>query len=230
MIYIKKINTCLVRVPKAGSQSLLMFFFKNLYDETTDKISRMPGLSEDKMSLTFEKNPDWPFKSSHITVSNLIDHNIVDKSANFIAVVRNPLEKFLSLYFYFLRMGKYDNVIPSKEHFHSMFNAGTYMRVKEHHIIPQHKFLEFNGETIGNWWSFDFLNEHVNELCNEHSIYPKYKFQHLNKSPGNKSKLINHFYSDDLIRDIKTIYQNDFDLYEETTEKYRKIFNKSKLT
>jgi hypothetical protein len=217
MIYIKRHNLCFIRVPKTGSQSLFYFLYRNMYtseDLITKSIVPIDYHElHDKNTRLKLKKIHPTIKTAHTDVQYLIDNNFVDQSANFLGVIRNPLEKQLSLYMYRLREGAYGNTLPSPKHFQSLFRKGVLLDRSQHHMQSQHSFLEYNGTTIGQWWLFDHINIHVEELIEKYKIKVNTPFVHINKSPGDKRKLIKNFYTDELKQDVFSAYQKDFELY-----------------
>lgn len=222
MIYFKSIDTCFVRVPKTGSESLHLFLYKNFYNHSEDLISKIPEIKDYGLYDQFQLQPNekWNFESSHVTAKELIEADLVPSSAAFIGVIRNPLERFLSLYTYYIKKGRYYTcTVPSPEHFQTLFDKGVFKTYTSYHVRPQYEFLEYNNQT-GSWWLYDNLEDHIKLFCDEHALKIKYDLTHINKSPGNKKKLIKHFYTKELILDIEKMYEKDFELYDQLEKQY----------
>lgn len=206
MIYVKHLNFCFVRIPKNASTSVMYFLYKNVCREE-DVVSRMYEWQDNQHTKFYYKNcPVLPH--SHVDSAYLINNNIVPASADFYGVLREPLEKLLSLYLYRLRTGDYGRQAPSPEHFASLFTDGIF-RDTPQQIQPQHTFLPADG----TFWLYDNIENHLTDFCNKHDIKITTPIEVLNKSPGNTKTLIKYFYTNDLIDKIKSKYIKDFDLY-----------------
>lgn len=207
MIYIKRLNLCFIRIPKNASSSVMHFIYNNMCEDE-DVISRMYEWNEDKIEKIYYKNcPILPH--SHVDAKYVIEEGIVPSSAHFIGVVREPLERVLSLYLHRIRDGKYGPILPTPNHFQSQFVDGVLLD-KPQQNQPQHTFLPENGE----FFLYDNLQHHLTDLCNRYGLEAKDPLIRLNKSPGNTKQLIAHFFTPELIESIRHKYAKDFELYE----------------
>ena len=191
----------------------MLFLYENMCNEE-DIVSRMYEWSGDKYEKLYYKNcPILPH--SHVDAKYVIANGIVPSNTKFYGIVREPLERVLSLYLYRIRDGAYGRVLPSPEHFQSLFNDGIFIDTPQQ-IQAQSTFLT----DTGIYWLYENVENHLKELCVSNNITVTSPLQLLNKSPGNTKKLINHFYTEDLISKIKRAYDKDFILYEKLKKQY----------
>ena len=176
--------------------------------EDEDVVSRMYEWNDDKIEKLYYKNcPVLPH--SHIDSKYVVEQGIVPESAHFIGVIREPLERVLSLYLYRIRDGQYGPILPSPKHFQSQFVDGVFNDTPQQ-TQPQHTFLPSNGE----FWLYENINDHLIDLCSRYGIEVKEPLLRLNKSPGDTKQLIKHFFTPELIESIRHKYAEDFELYE----------------
>lgn len=207
MIYIKRFNLCFIRIPKNASSSAMHFIYHNMCEDE-DVVSRMYEWNDDHIEKLYYKNcPKLPH--SHVDAKYVVENDIVPSDAHFIGVIREPIERFLSLYLYRIRDGEYGPILPTPKHFQSLFDGGVF-RDTPQQIQKQSTFLPENGE----YWLYEDVEYHLHELCNRYNVEVKHPLQRLNKSPGETKKLIKHFFTEQLIESIRQEYAEDFELYE----------------
>jgi flagellar basal body rod protein FlgB len=212
MIYIRRLNFCFIRVPKTASQAILYFLYKNVYTKH-DITSKNFNLNKLTNTLAFTEH-NISLTTGHLTAQEIIENNIASSDTNFYAVIRCPFERQLSLYMYKIKNNDYGKVYPSPKHFRSLIKKGVLHDKKPYRTLPQHKFLEFNGISMGTWWSYNNIEQNLYEFCKSNNINITYKLETINTSPGKKDKLIDIFYSADLKQDVYLAYKKDFEIYE----------------
>ena len=213
MIYIKRFNLCFIRIPKNASSSAMHFIYHNMCEDE-DVVSRMYEWNDDKIEKLYYKNcPVLPH--SHIDSKYVVEQGIVPESAHFIGVIREPLERVLSLYLYRIRDGQYGPILPSPKHFRSQFADGVFNDTPQQ-TQPQHTFLPSNGE----FWLYENINDHLLDLCSRYGVEVKEPLLRLNKSPGDTKQLIKHFFTPELIESIQHKYAEDFELYKRLSYDY----------
>ena len=206
MIYVKRLNLCFIRIPKNASSSVMHFIYHNMCEDE-DVVSRMYEWNAEHIEKIYYKNcPVLPH--SHVDYKYVVEQGIVPASAHFVGVIREPLERVLSLYLHRIRDNKYGMVLPSPKHFESQFIDGVFQD-KPQQSQPQHTFLPENGE----YMLYDTIEEQLVSLCNRYEIEVKEPLIRLNKSPGHTKELVKHFFSPELISSIQRKYAEDFELY-----------------
>jgi hypothetical protein len=207
MIYFKRLNTCFIRIPKNASSSAMLFLYDNVWHKE-DTISRMYRWNEHEYDKTYHENcPVLP--NAHVDAKYVIDNGIVPATAQFYGIIREPLERCLSLYLYRIRDGRYGKILPSPEHFQSLFKYGVLQDTPQQMQI-QSTFL---NET-GKYWLYEDIEKQLTDFCAQHNIKISVPLQLLNKSPGDTKRLVPIFFSNKVLTEFKIAYQKDFELYE----------------
>lgn len=192
------------------------FLYENVcYEE--DIISKLLIWTGTEYARIYHKNSP-PLPHSHVDSSYVIEHNIVPETAHFIGVIREPLERQLSLYLYRIRDAKYEVRLPSPEHFRSLFIDGM-LKDKTQQMQPQSTFI--NKELSHTYWLFDTVDKHLTDFCITNNIEIKSPLQVMNRSPGNTKKLVDIFYTEELKNQVREAYEEDFILYNKVLNIYK---------
>lgn len=226
MIYIKNQNICLLRVPKTGSTSLWWFLIENnLVDKEGSYSRRCDSIKYKKslIPLDYSKNINKSHaQHSHMDVKYILENKVipVNKDTKFVATIRNPIERLLSLYLYRCRKGEYQNNVPNKEDFKRKVLENTKAPIgciKDHawQMQFQHTFL--NGTENPIWWCYDYLQEHLKEMFGD------YKLDKLNvtniKGKTTKESL-SYFYDKELLEAVLDYWKDDYQLWKKVKKEY----------
>ena len=214
MIYIKRYNLCYIRVPKNASSSVMQYLYHNVCDKENDLITH--GILDYPNKVSFINLPK--LEHSHVDVQFAIDELGVPKNARFIGIIRHPLEKQISLYIFRVKRGYYKEL--SVDHFRSLLVNGELEDYRYWQTQHQHTYLEYNGQQIGEWWSYDHVQDHLKLLMNELQLKEKFPLQKLNSTPGDKKKLIEVFYDDKSKLEAEKAFAKDIELYERINKKW----------
>lgn len=198
-----------LRVPKTGSTSASVFFFKELPLEKS--IIR----SSDNSTLIREENSDlipseyfantYNFPGGvHATLGQVVRLNLLQHSIqeyDVYAVCRNPLDRLLS----FCSMFKKTDNIDILSNF-STFK--TYMSTFE--CNPQSLWLTHNSERINKVFLYEDLHLMVSEISSKYNVkdtttFNKYRLRSYNKSHSHVDKKVLEY--------IKIIWADDFEIY-----------------
>ena len=216
MIYIKRLNTCVIKIPKTASCATTHFLYENVCTEE-DVLSKIFTWTGTEYARIYHKNSP-PLPHSHVDSTYVIEHNIVPKDAHFIGVIRNPFHRQLSLYLHRIRDSRYPVKIPSPKHFRSLIVNGVFQD-KPQQAQPQTSFI--TKDLKHTYWLHDNLEQHLLDFCKSHDIEVKSPLRVINKSPGDTAKLIDVFYDDSLKEEVYQAYKEDFELYYSLLEKYK---------
>jgi hypothetical protein len=216
MIYIKRLNFCFIRVPKNASSTIMHYLYQNACDQKKDIITH--GFTEYPERISFINCPR--LEHSHIDAQFAIDKLNIPLDSKFVGVIRNPLEKQLSLYMFRILNNIY-GVKPSPEHFRSMLDNGELKDTRPWQIQHQHTFLKYNENNIGTWWLYDNIDDHLFEFMKEYDITERIPLQKLNASPGIKKNLIDIFYDSDTKAQAMKAFKKDIELYEKAKERWK---------
>jgi hypothetical protein len=185
------------------------YLYHNICDPLEDIITH--GITTYPDRISFINCP--PLEHSHVDVTFAIDRLGVPQDARFFGVIRHPLEKQLSLYLFRIVKGVYP-IKPTPEHFRSLLVNGELEDHRYWQRQHQHTFLEYNEETIGEWWLYEDVEMHLKNLMNEYGLFEKVPMQKLNSSPGSKKDLIDVFYDSESKKQALKAFEKDMDLYE----------------
>tara|TARA_R110000787_G_scaffold36891_1_gene94010 strand:- start:211 stop:942 length:732 start_codon:yes stop_codon:yes gene_type:complete len=236
MIYIKRFDTCFLRIPKTGSQSLHLFLEKNVIDFSNDVIARpiLQTFQDPYQDVKLKKeslNTLIEFETAHVTAQFVIDNGIATPTTRFVGVIRNPYERQISNYLYRIRRQQFDTPKNSEEfisNFRKVIKDGILSialypaphqkkakEIRHYHTMKQIDFFRYRGDLLDNIniWILDNLKLHLNEFCNYNNIEIIYELPHINKSPGNKRNLVDILYTTELKERVYEIYKEDFELY-----------------
>lgn len=221
MIYIKRLDTCFLRIPKTGSQALLLFLEQNIIDRLCDVVSR-PARQEyinkykDLKHVKVPLNTEVEFPTAHVTAQFTIDSGICTPNTRFIGVLRDPYEKQISNYIYRIRQKKFDvkqeGIIKD---FREKIKTGILVdELGGHHLIPQSDFFKYNGKYLTNIdpWLYEDFHNRLYSFCASNNISVASHLQEVNVSPGNKKELIDILYTPELKQLVYNTYKEDFEL------------------
>ena len=208
MIYIKRLNIAFIKIPKNASTS-----FSNYLIETLVTAEDTYTLTADRsFNLTAMKSQNIPegyTTKSHLTYAQC--SSLVPSDTLCYGIIRNPLERMLSLYIYRLQQRAYGNILPSVEHFRSLIKNGVFQDFAWQQIA-QTTFLA--GAVHKHWMLYDTLSDEVQSFAKIYNI-PTDNFPKINVSAGNKQQLITKYFDTALIQEVRSNYYEDFNLYEE---------------
>lgn len=192
-----------MKIPKNASEAMSLYFQQNVASQ------------EDVFTLDngFSQNISPPHDTHcHMDVVYISRHNLCDVDARFVGIIREPLERLLSLYLYRCRQNRY-GVKPSPEDFRKRAAKGF---IEDHPWQMQLQSTFLSGASNISYWCFDRLDEHVAQLREELKYIEKAPLQIVNNSSNiNTKSLIDIFY-DSPTRDLVSKYwARDKELYNE---------------
>ena len=207
-----------LRVPKNASTSLATFFVKG-YCHSPNDIHTGIGdskISSKNINLSLQEKYRKHHRFIHLTLNEIINNQVITESyarrCKIIGVIRDPLDRQLSLYF-FKRRGKGDT---TPNGFRSMFRNGYCEDDNNNHIL-QSDYLKIGDQSVGEWWLYDDLDKHLAEFKSQYPLpnnieLPTYKSSF--RKSVDKAKQLDEYY-DDATRDaVLDYYARDVDLYE----------------
>jgi len=226
-----------LRVPKTASTSLSEFFVKNIddpdaiYTEIDD--AGIPGtIPEEKLTEIRGVHENFhPFKHLHLNLKQLVQYGIVTEEQvreyKCFAVLRDPIERQKSFYYFFKR---WDKDLKSKPYslaeYKYMAPQGWFDADKatgeDNSKLLQSDFLQFEGKIHGEYWLYENLTDHLTEFMNELGVPITHKLQnHKNQYRVDRidtSKKIEFDY--EALGPIKDYFGKDLNLYTVIKRKY----------
>jgi hypothetical protein len=226
-----------LRVPKTASTSLSEFFIRNIddpdaiYTEVDD--AKIQGtLSEEKLVEIRGVHENFhPFKHLHLNLRQIVEYGIVTEQQvrdyYCFAVLRDPIERQKSFYYFFKRWDKDLKSKPySLEEYKYMAPQGWFDADKatgeDNSKLLQSDFLKFDNQTHGEYWLYENLTEHLTDFMSKINVPITHKLNnHKSQYRVDKidaSKQISFDY-DSILR-IKDYFQKDLNLYTVIKRKY----------
>lgn len=219
MVISKTYNFIFLRLPKNASTSLAAFFVENCCG--ADDIYTYIGnakISTRNVPPDVCKNYKKDHRIIHLTLQEIVDSGVVDAefamNAKTIAVLRNPLERQLSLFFFLSKeFKKFDTSIKS---FRKEFSNGCHI-TDPSNAITQYDYCVLNGKNLGTYWLYENINEKLDSFVQENNIKVKNGLQQYKsnyRSRKDTDNLIKEYYDEATRRAVENYYSKDFELYE----------------
>ena len=207
-----------LRVPKNASTSLATFFVMNYCSSRDDVYT---GIGDSRIqSKNIPQNVLNKYRQDyrfiHMTLNEILQNNLVSESyarkCKTIGVLRDPFDRQLSLYF-FKKRRRGD---PSPDEFRKMFRNG-YCEDDSNNRILQSQYLKIGDQSVGEWWLYEDLNQHLAEFQREHSTGVAIDLPHYKSSfrkTFDKQKQIEYYYDDKTRNAVLDYFGDDVDLYQ----------------
>ena len=204
-----------VRIPKNASTSLATFFVENYCGPNS--INTGIGDSRIKPSnvpaSVIEKHKTQ-YRIIHLTLNEIIEERLITeedaRSRRVIGVIRNPLERQLSLFFFKNRSNKRG---ATPEAFRKDMQNGYMEKDGSNHIL-QTDYLKIGEENVGEFWKYDNLDMHLDRFSEEYG-QPKFPIKSFksNIKPDSEN-LISDYYDDATRKAVEEYFMKDFEEYE----------------
>jgi len=215
MVICEKYNFIFIRIPKNASTSLAAFFIKNCCN-TNDIYTRVWDADiltqnvDDNIISKYVTN----YKYVHLTLNEILENNIITKTEaklkKVISVIRDPLERQLSLFFF--RNKKINLLSPAD--FRKEFRNGYHETDLPNQIL-QKDYTKIDNIPVGEYWLYEKIDQCLRRFVMENNIIitaplKNYK-SHFKRKDDN---LLNQYYDKYTIDAVKEYYKEDFELYE----------------
>lgn len=204
-----------IRIPKNASTSLATFFVQN-YCGPEDKWSSIGDAGIPTVNIpqnVIDKHREQ-YRFIHLTLNEIVQEGLITpdevRLKKVIGVIRNPLERQLSLYFFKNRNHR-NRCRPNE--FQTLMRKGFYEEDGSNHIL-QTEYLKLGDENVGEYWKYDNLDKHLEQFI-EHYGEPKHPIQSFKSQfkPKNKD-LINEYYDSSTRKAVEEYFAKDFEEYE----------------
>ena len=208
-------NFIFIRVPKNASTSLATFFVKNY----TNKNDIYTGIGDSKIetcniSQKIINKHKTQHRFIHLTLNEIINEGLITaegaKQKKIIGVIRHPLERQLSLFFFKNKR----NSNKSVEAFREEFKNGYHVSDGSNHIL-QTDYLKIGDEIHGDYWLYENINEELNKFISYTGKYPQHGLQNFkSKFKPKDNDLIDRFYDKKTRNAVLDYFYDDLDMYE----------------
>lgn len=214
-------NFVFLRIPKNASSSIAHYLVSELGNSNRDSWTEVNDRGGPNMNNVPENIKDKyreQFHYIHLLLQELIEENFINKqnatSMEKIGIIRNPLERQLSLFF-FLNRNRRGNA--SVESFRHQFRNGCHENDKNNKY-RQIEYLQIDGELRENttWWKFEDLEARAIEFVRSKNPQagiqiPRHKTNIRPKRDLNE--LIEHYYDDKTRTAVLDYYASDLKVY-----------------
>ena len=214
MIRIDRLHSTFINVPKTGSTSMRDFLFENVFGQ--NDICTLHRRESYGVSIKHTS-------SSHQTVGYCIDHSLSPITDTFYLVVREPLERQLSRFFYRINSGAMRDIRPSN--FQRLVIEGNGLLPDPRHRYQealQYTFADVRTKCV--WWRVEDLNDRMEDLARQNSILIKHPIRRENSSFSgtiNTKDCLNAYYDKETRRLAEEYHARDIELYERVTYEAR---------
>lgn len=212
MVISDNFNFTFIRIPKNASTSLATFFVKNCCGPN----AKFTGIGDARIQSQNINNAiinkyRRQYRFIHLTLQEIVENGVMtDEEARqreTIGVIRHPLDRQLSLYFFKRRKQE-----TSVSDFRQYMAEGFDKTDGSNHIL-QSEYLTLNGMTVGQYWPYERLNEYLKFFMARHKIEPKFDLPNF-KSNFRKTALVDEYYDKGTRRAVEDYFQKDIELYE----------------
>lgn len=217
MVFSESNNFLFLRVPKNASTSLGSFFAKNLATGPKDIYTKISdaGVTNKNFPERVRIKHANQHHFIHMTLQELVDDGVIKESdlkgKKVITVIREPLERQLSLYFF-----KRKNMGVSPEDFRRHMKNGYYEGDGSNFIL-QSDYGVLNGKDYAEPWLYENLEAHLAEFLGEIGYWggpplPRYKASF--KPKAENDELIRSFYDEKTKEAVLSYYTKDIEVRE----------------
>jgi len=202
-------NFIFLRVPKNASSSLAEYFVRNKCNKETDMwtIVNDCGIRENKVPKDVVRKYAHQYRHIHLTLQELVDNALITPTEasdmTKIVVIRNPLHRQLSLFFFLCRNKKR---VSSPEEFRKVFAQGKHESDKNN-VFTQAEYAKLDGEIAPNvdFWKYEDVNNKIGNLEKRKSGFRPQK---------DIDELVAEYYDDATRLAVLNYYAEDMKIYE----------------
>ncbi len=213
MISIKRLKFNFINVPKNASTSVRRFFIDNVVQPEDAYSNYFDGYNIQRSQNMRTEHAHH----SHMDVTFAIDNGLLDPSETIVGVIRNPIERVVSLFLYRekQRLSPRPQTIQD---FRKWVSKHGYLPDRPWQNQLQSSFLTYQGKEIGQWWLFENIQQHIDDFSAQNNIKVNFPLEWKNKSIGGRTNFtkdwLHVFYDDASLAAVNKYYQKDIELYE----------------
>lgn len=217
MVICKTHNFIFLRIPKNASTSLAAFFVKNFC--TNDDIYTYIGnaqVGSNNIDPRVVQRYKQDHRIIHMTLNEIVDESVIDPDfvmeSDVIGVMRNPLERQLSLFFFLSKEFKLNNT--SVAEFRKQFKNGCHAS-DPNNAITQSEYLKLGDDMVGSFWLYENVADELNKFVTEKGVkindpLRNYKSNYRNRRDD---ALIDEYYDEATRRAVEDYYAEDMEIY-----------------
>ncbi len=208
-------NFIFLRVPKNASSSLAEYFVRN-FCNTNDAYTAVNdcGILTHNVSKQVIRKHNKQTHYIHMTLQELIDDQIITEekaqSMKKIIVLRNPIHRQISLYFFLCRLKRTN---PSPQDFRDKFKNGCH-ESDSNNAIRQMDYVKINGVQAKNieLWDYNNIDQKLYDMSIGRKINTKLSKHKSDRRPKvDIEELVNEYYDDDTRKAVEIYYEEDIE-------------------
>lgn len=204
MIYLRSYNLAFIKIPKNASTAISKTILESSILSTKDVVT----YTTYKDSF-ITQNCATTSDLAHITIDEAIKLQLVPSNVDSFCIIRNPVERLLSLFMYRCRQGLHTLSISN---FHSLVLNGRGTIIDHSwQNLRQTDFINSNTELL----LYETIADELPVFWQTRFNQPLKQLEYVNKSSNSYTKdLVSHFYTKPLINLVNTYYEKDVILYD----------------
>lgn len=219
MVICKPHNFIFLRIPKNASTSLAAFFIKNycgnddIYTYVGNAKIPTRNVSNDVVQK-YKKD----HRIIHLTLNEIVDSGVItgEEAAqkDVIGILRNPLERQLSLFFFLSKEFKKNDT--SVRTFRREFRNGCH-ETDPSNKITQYEYCLLGDKNIGKYWLYENINDELEKFVKDKGVKlkePLQKYKSNYRTRKDTEALIEEYYDGPTRKAVEEYYANDFEIYE----------------
>jgi hypothetical protein len=203
-------NFIFLRVPKNASSSLAEYFVRNKCNKEIDMWTSVNdcGIKENKVPKDVIKKYAYHYRHIHLTLQELVDNALITPTEasdmTKIVVMRNPLHRQLSLFFFLCRNQKRNN---TPEEFRKMFANGKH-ESDTNNVYTQTEYAKLDGVIADNvdFWKYEDIGLKISDKLST--------FKSNTRPKKDIDKLVVEYYDDATRQAVLDYYAEDMKIYE----------------
>lgn len=180
-----KYKIIFIRTPKTGSSSLIDFLIQNLDDPDAIHSGSPDGMIKVLPTVEFPgERIAGPLhhKIHHMTLAELIDLKMIPIEAlrwNIFTVIRDPIERQKSFYYFFKQFWSRRQP-ASLEEYHRFTRDGWIFERNDHGLdsitgLLQSDMVRWNETPLGDYWLYEDMNERAHQLLKDLGVELKFQ-------------------------------------------------------
>jgi hypothetical protein len=202
-------NFIFLRVPKNASSSLAEYFVRNKCNKETDMWTMINdcGIRENKVPQDVVRKYAHHYRHIHLTLQELVDNALITPTEatdmTKIVVMRNPLHRQLSLFFFLCRNRKTQ---ATPEGFRKAFSQGKH-ESDTNNVFTQTEYAKLDSKIADNvdFWKYEEVNNKIGNLEKRKSGFRPQK---------DIDELVAEYYDDATRQAVLNYYAEDMKIYE----------------
>ena len=203
-------NFIFLRVPKNASSSLAEYFVRNKCNKDTDMWTSVNdcGIKQNKIPQDIITKYAYHYRHIHLTLQELVDNALITHTEatemKKIVVMRNPLHRQLSLFFFLCRNQKRAS---TPEQFRKAFASGKH-ESDSNNVYTQTEYTKLDGVITSNvdFWKYENIGNMITDNLSQ--------FKSNTRPKRDMDELVSEYYDAATRSAVLEYYAEDMKIYE----------------